>query len=196
MKYCIFGGSFDPPHEGHIHLARSAVETFAMNLMLWVPSPQPPHKDTPHTEFRHRLAMARLAALHLPNQAVSNVEEHLPRPNYSLDTIRALKAEYGSEHQWHFLIGADNWAIFPTWHRHEEVLREVTLIVFPRQSYSIGDLSPGVMRLDLPEYPVASRDIRETLAKPGGIDSAPVPQEVLGYIQAHGLYGQPVRRPM
>jgi nicotinate-nucleotide adenylyltransferase len=196
VKYCIFGGSFDPPHEGHLYLARSAMETFALNLMIWLPTPEPPHKEKPETAFHHRLAMARLAAQGLANQTASDVEEQLPRPNYSLNAIRALKTEYGIGHQWYFLMGADNWAIFPAWHHHEEILREVTLIVFPRQGFPLAAFPPEVLRLDLPEFPIASRSIRETLAKPGGIDSAQVPPGVLGYIQAHGLYGQKVRRPM
>ena len=190
MKYCLFGGSFDPPHEGHRHLARTALETFRLDCMIWVPAASPPLKDVPRTPFAHRLAMARLLAAGLPGgHQVSDVEARLPTPSYSLQTIRALKAELGEDHAWHFLIGSDNWALFPKWHRWQDVLREVTLIVYPRQGHPLGQLPEGVLALDLPEIPWQSSAIRKTLAETRDFNAAGVPVELRGYISAHGLYG-------
>lgn len=188
MKYCIFGGSFDPPHEGHRHLARSASATLGLDRIFWVPAQDPPHKAKPDTPFEHRVAMARLAVADMPDQYVSDIESRLPSPSYSLNTIQAMKAEYGSNHAWHLLIGADNWAIFPTWHRWQDVLREATLVVYPRMGETLETLPPGVIGLPMAEIPGASSRIREILAATGDLERAGVLPALRGYIREHGLY--------
>lgn len=189
MRYCIFGGSFDPPHDGHRYLARSARVACRLDKVFWVPSPDPPHKDKPLTPFLHRLALVRLAVAGEEGMEVSAIEETLPSPNYSLATIRALKAAHGPGHDWHFLIGADNWDIIRTWHRWEEVLAEATFIVFPRGGRSLENLPPGAVKLDLPEMAVQSRDIRQALVTGKGFEAAGVLPELRGYIIDFGLYG-------
>jgi nicotinate-nucleotide adenylyltransferase len=189
VKYCIFGGSFDPPHEGHRHLARSAAASLRLDRILWVPAQDPPHKDKPGTPFDHRLAMARLAAAGLPGNEVSDIESRLPVPSYSLRTIQALKKEYGSEHAWHFLIGSDNWSIFPTWHRPEDVLREAVLVVYPRRGHPVGALPPGVVALEMPEVAGESRLIRAAVQGSGSADTEGVLPEIRSYVRDHGLYG-------
>lgn len=193
MRYCIFGGTFDPPHEGHRYLARSARDALRLDTVLWVPSQDPPHRPKPSTPFSDRLAMVRLAMAGMPGQEVSDIEARLPSPSYSLQTILALKGELGAGHAWHFLVGADNWDIIRTWHRWEDVLREVTMVVFPRQGYPFKELPAGVLRLDLPELDIEARGIRSVLAATGDLEAAGVLAEVRPYIQAHGLYGVPAQ---
>jgi nicotinate-nucleotide adenylyltransferase len=193
VRYCIFGGSFDPPHEGHRYLAKSALDSLRLDHLFWVPSPDPPHKAMPGTSFNHRVAMVKLLLGDASRQTCSDVEAALPKPSYSLNTIRALKKQFGEEHEWRFLIGADNWEIFPTWHRWQEVLQEVGMVVFPRQGHDVGTLPQGVERLDLPEMHLQSRWIRETLAATGDMDAAKVPKEIREYIVANRLYGMGVR---
>jgi nicotinate-nucleotide adenylyltransferase len=189
VRYCIFGGSFDPPHAGHRYLARSARDACRLDKVLWVPAPDPPHKDKPLTPFRHRLAMVELAIALEKGQEASGIEATLPSPSYSLTTIRALKDAFGAGHEWHFLIGADNWEIIRTWHRWEEVLEEVTFIVFPRGGRSLKDLPAGVLSLDLPEMDLESRNVRQALSEGKDWEAAGVLPELRGYISAHGLYG-------
>jgi nicotinate-nucleotide adenylyltransferase len=189
VKYCIFGGSFDPPHEGHGYLAECARDSFRFDKIFWVPAPDPPHKTRPLTPFSHRLSMVKAFIGAKAGYAASDIESRLPAPSYSLHTIRALKSEYGSEHDWHFLIGADNWSIFPTWHRGDEVLEEVTMVVFPRQGHPLRDLPNGVVRLDLPEVHIESRRIRAQLEATHDFDQARVPMEIRPYIMLNRLYG-------
>ena len=99
-----------------------------------------------------------------------------------------MKAEHGSGHAWHFLIGADNWAIFPTWHRWQEVLNEATLVVYPRKGETLGELPPGVVGLPMPEIPGESRRIREILAATGDMEKAGVLPSLRDYIRDQGLY--------
>ncbi len=189
MKYCIFGGSFDPPHEGHRHLARAAAASLSLDQILWVPAQDPPHKTAPGTPFPHRLALAKLAIAGMPGQAVSDIEADLPTPSYSLNTIRALKSRYGAAHSWHFLVGADNWAIFPKWHQPDEVLKAATLVVYPRAGSEIGALPPGVLRLDMDQVPGSSTEIRAALAAGRDPDAAGLLPGLRDYVRVNHLYG-------
>jgi nicotinate-nucleotide adenylyltransferase len=190
VKYCIFGGSFDPPHAGHRHLAESAAATMEFDRIFWVPAQDPPLKARPGTPFEHRLAMVRLATAAMPGNAVSDIEAQLSSPSYSLNTIKALKHENGAGHQWYFLIGSDNWAIFPTWHRWQDVLREVTMLVYPREGHPMGSKIPhGVQELKMAPVPGESKSIREALLASKDMDAAGVLPEIRPYILAHGLYG-------
>lgn len=189
MRYCIFGGTFDPPHEGHRYLARSARDSLRFDKIFWVPAQDPPHKPKPSTPFSDRLAMVRLAIAGLPGQEASGIEEALPSPSYSIRMIEALKAEHGRGHDWHFLIGADNWGIIRTWHRWQDVLKEVTMVVFPRGGRTLEDLPEGVLRLELPELDLESSRIRETVAATGDPESAGLLPELRSYVRDHGIYG-------
>lgn len=190
MKYCIFGGTFDPPHAGHRHIAEAAASKLELDKILWVPAQDPPLKAKPGTPFDHRLAMVRLVTASMPGNTVSDVESHLSSPSYSLNTIKALKHEMGSGHQWYFLIGSDNWSIFPTWHRWQDVLREVTMVVYAREGHAMGNKLPfGVQELNLPPVPGESKLIRESLEKTGDLEHAGVMPEIREYILKHGLYG-------
>lgn len=189
MRYCIYGGTFDPPHEGHRYLARSARDSLRLDKIFWVPAQDPPHKTRPSTPFQDRLAMVRLVIAGLPGQEASGIEETLPSPSYSIRMIEALKAEHGPGHDWHFLVGADNWDIIQTWHRWQDVLREVTMVVFPRGGRTLKDLPEGVLRLELPELDLESRRIRESVASTGDVESAGVLPELRAYIRDHGIYG-------
>ncbi len=189
MKYGVFGGSFDPPHQGHLYVARSARERLGLDTVLWVPAPDPPHKARPGTPFADRLAMVRLAIRGQEGHEASDIEASLPAPSYTLNTLRALKVSLGADHAWHLIIGADNWEIFPTWHRPGEVLREATLVVFPRGGRPLDDLPPGVLRLDLPEMDVEARGIRADLGAVGGSGTAGLLPVLRPYVLARGLYG-------
>lgn len=188
MRYCIFGGSFDPPHAGHRYLARSARERLLLDTVFWVPAPDPPHKTKPGTSFHHRLEMVRLAIAGEAGQEASDIEARLPKPSYSIQTIGALKAAFGRDHAWHFLIGADNWAIIRSWKRWEDVLREVTMVVFPRSRTKLEGLPEGILKLDLPELDLDSSGIRRALAEGRSPEEAGLLPELRDYVAAEGLY--------
>jgi nicotinate-nucleotide adenylyltransferase len=187
----IFGGSFDPPHEGHRRLALAAFASLGLDRLFWVPAQEPPHKAAPGTPFPDRLEMVRLAIAGLAGHEATGIEASLPRPNYSLYTIQALKAKHAHPgDSWFFLIGADNWAIFPQWHRPADVLKETVLVVYPRKGTAIGSLPAGVRALDMELLPGRSSDIRAALARGETPEAAGVLPEIRGYIDAHGLYAR------
>ncbi len=189
MKYCIYGGSFDPPHQGHKYLAQSVLAQFNLDFVLWVPSPDPPHKNKPTTPFKNRLAMVELFIADEKKFQACDIELSLPSPSYSFNTIQALKKKFGPKNEWYFLIGADNWAIFPTWHRGDELLRDVQLVVFPRENYPLHNLPNNVLGLDFPEMPIQSQDIRKKLSTDPDQAWPLIPKEIQGYIREQDLYG-------
>jgi nicotinate-nucleotide adenylyltransferase len=179
----LFGGSFDPPHRGHVELARRAKEALGVGRLLVLVSADPGHKhvDTP-AEVRLQLARAAF-----PDDEVL-LDEH-PR---TVDLLRAHP-------EWSdpiFLIGADQFRELLTWKEPEEVLRRARLGVATRPGYPREELQSVLAQLEHPERvlffeieptPVASRELRERLA--GGSDVGPeVPTAVENLIRSGGLY--------
>lgn len=196
MNLGVFGGAFDPPHAGHRKLARAAFAALALDRLYWVPTQDPPHKSAPGAPFPDRVAMARLAVAGMAGHEVSDIEGRLPRPSYTLNTLRALKQAHGAPGDaWFLLIGADNWAIFPAWHKPGEVLAEAVLAIYPRAGAESGPLPAGVVGLDVELTPERSTDIRALLRRGEGAQgespaAAGLLPEVLAYIESHGLYGR------
>jgi nicotinate-nucleotide adenylyltransferase len=188
MRLAIFGGTFDPIHQGHLEIARNAAERFHLDRVLFVPAAHPPHKaGITHAPYHHRVRMAELACQGQPRFEVSRLEEGTAR-SYSIDTIEKVRARMAPEDELFFLIGADAFAEVPTWRRWRDVARSVRFLVVSRPGHSF-EAPPGVAleRLDTVELPVSSSEIRRALA--AGERPAGVPQPVLDYIFEHRLYG-------
>jgi nicotinate-nucleotide adenylyltransferase len=163
-RWGILGGVFDPVHIGHLTLARDVLRISNLSGVLLVPTCQPPHRSQrPVADFEDRIAMLRLALVGHPGLEISRIEDTTPRPSYTLQTVTALKQAHPSV-EFMFIMGADNLCQLQTWHRWEDVLREVRLIVGCRPGASIGDLSafpPG--RIDLVE--TSEVDVSSTLIR-------------------------------
>ena len=202
MRIGVLGGAFDPPHAAHAALAAAARRQLNLDLILWVPTFDPAHKGGPTASFDHRVAMVRALAGDIPASEVSDIEATLPRPSYTLHTLRALKEQRGSENPddtWYLILGADNWSIFPRWHQPEAVLAEATLAIYPRAGFPLPDIVepnfPAVI-LDFTMMPDQSTEFREALAAPESSSAtsereaalARLPAPVAAYIRAHHLY--------
>lgn len=187
MKLGIFGGTFNPVHEGHLAAAKAAADHLALDRVLFIPSGVPPHKAPP-TPFEHRLAMVELAVAADPRFAASRIEEG-EQKNYSLHTLEKLAELYPGE-ELYFLIGADAFAEITTWYRWRDVVDRVSFIVVSRPGHDYS-VPPGarVFRLDQVAVPVSSSDLRRRLAR--GEQPEGIPPAVLGYIREHRLYGLP-----
>jgi len=188
LKLAIFGGTFDPIHDGHLALARAAAARFYLDRVLFVPAAHPPHKaGVTHAPFPHRVRMAELACQGDPRFEVSRLEEGTAR-SYSIDTIEKVRSRLAPDDQLFFLIGADAFAEIRTWHRWRDVARGVRFLVVNRPGH-FYQAPPGVEfdRIDDIEVPISSSEIRRALAArevPGGL-----PAPVLDYAVAHHLYG-------
>ncbi|HVP15128.1 MAG TPA: nicotinate-nucleotide adenylyltransferase, partial [Terriglobales bacterium] len=127
----IFGGTFDPPHFGHLLLAAWARERLRLERVLFVPTGTPPHKARRLTSAARRLAMVRLAVRGEPAFRVSDLETSRHGPSFTLDTLRRVKARH-PEARLYLLMGEDSLADFPTWHEPAEIARLATLVVAVR----------------------------------------------------------------
>ena len=171
----ILGGRFDPPHFGHVALARTAVERFGIDDLHVSVIADAAHKGS-EAPAADRLAMAALAFADL--DATVELEEH----RY---TVEALEA--GGYDDPIFLIGADELAAFPTWKQPERVLQLARLGVATRPGYAPTTTSPRIQVFELEPHPVSSSEIRERVRRGEPLDGLVAPA-VAQYIAAHGLY--------
>lgn len=141
MKIALFGGTFDPVHLGHIAVARAAAEKFGLGRVYFAPADLPPHKQKRKlTDFQHRFAMLALATAHDPRFVASLLDAPTGQPNYSIDTVRRVKATLKKSDKLYFLIGMDAFKDIATWRQPEELLAEVEFIVVSRPGYSLADI--------------------------------------------------------
>ena len=208
----IFGGTFDPVHDGHVSLARFVLNAKLVQKILFLPAARPPHKEGGVSPFAHRVAMLKIALRAETSMSVSTLESRRSGPSYTVDSLRVLQGQYPGF--WPvFIMGADSLLELHQWHRYAEILSHADLMVIPRPGISdrqcmdtIGRL-PGDFRpvagsestflqadggatihyLSGFANPVSSSMVRRQLQagkRPRGLDKA-----VFSYIQAHHLYG-------
>jgi len=185
MRRAIFGGTFDPIHHAHLVVAREAADAFSLDQVLFIPAANPPHKEA-GTPYEHRYKMVELACTEDSRFLPSRLEQE-PRKSYSIHTIERVKSIGGVTGEVFFVIGADAFAEIQSWFRWQDVVREVEFIVVTRPGHDY-ESPPGacVHRLETVALPVSSSEIRAALAR--GETPAELPQAVLDYIRAHGLY--------
>jgi nicotinate-nucleotide adenylyltransferase len=166
MNIGIFGGRFDPIHRGHISLATAAADRYSLGRVLFVPVNVPPHKERGNiTAFAHRYAMVALATAEDKRFVPSLLEAPEPRPasdgsrtkvraggtaaavaraNYSIDTVRRLKASLKKADRLFFLIGVDAFRDIATWHEARALLAECEFVVASRPGYSLRDVAEAL----------------------------------------------------
>lgn len=191
-KTGIFGGAFNPVHNGHIRLAEEAVKQLKLRRLLIIPTYVSPHKSTELLPYEDRAEMCRRAFGHIPGAEVSDIEVRLGGTSYSINTIRALKELYPDEN-FFLLIGGDMLFSFDKWYRYESILKETKVCAAARDSDSLVDMMEYANELGrikvLPTNAVemSSTEVRERIAAGGDI-SGMVPQSVADYIRENKLY--------
>ena len=190
----VFGGAFDPPHNGHLALAQTAIAQLQLDALHIVPTGQAWHKSRNLTAADHRLAMARLAFGHLAQVVVDERELARAGPTYTVDTLLELGAVYPVAKLF-LLVGLDQALALQTWHRWREIAHLATICVAARadSAGNLGSLDtllpffPGLKRLDMPSVAISATDIRSRLARHESI-AALVFEPVARYIDTHHLY--------
>jgi nicotinate-nucleotide adenylyltransferase len=190
MKVGVFGGTFDPPHIGHLLVAAHAREILGLDRLVFMPSATSPHKrDRLLTAAAHRLAMVRLAVAGVPHMEVSDAEVRRGGVSYSIDTLKAVREEYvGAAIT--LIIGMDNVADFGTWKDPEGILGIAQVVVLTRPGYRTPQTDNYSRRMEMcavPEIEIASRDIRRRVREGRSIHWM-VTAEVEYYIHQQGLY--------
>jgi nicotinate-nucleotide adenylyltransferase len=194
----VFGGAFDPPHQAHVALAQAALAQLALDALHIVPTGQAWHKARPLSAAADRLAMTRLAFAGLDRVVVDEREMQRAGPSFTVDTLEALLAENPGA-QLYLVLGADQAAALPSWHRWQDVLKIAIICIAGRASGAraeagfASELSAAypVLTLQLPLMPVSATEIRQQIASP--VPGAPgwhalVPEPVARYIERHRLY--------
>ena len=150
MRIGIFGGTFDPPHLGHLILAAEAVDSLQLDKMLWVLTPDPPHKQSQMiSPAEDRMAMTKRMVECSPSFEFSDIEFRRPGPHYALDTVNALRLENpGSE--LFYVIGGDSLRDIPTWHKPTEFILACDHILVMQRPGSTPDLT--ILYKNYPEF--------------------------------------------
>ena len=196
-RRAVFGGTFDPPHVGHLILAEWVRVALDLEEVVFAPAAQPPHKQgRVFAPALHRVMMVQLAIASNPCFSLSLVDVNRPGPHYTADSVRLLSAQWGGPDTFFYLIGADSLVDLPTWHQPQEILRACPLVVVDRPGVHVDlerleQVIPGVrqrvVRVSAPLVGVSSTEIRRRVATGRSIKHL-VPEAVEAYIREHGLY--------
>lgn len=189
VKTGIFGGSFNPIHNGHISLARQLKEKAGLDEVWLMVSPQNPMKQqTNLLSDEARLQMVRLALKNEPGIIASDYEMRLPKPSYTWLTLQALSRDY-PERQFVLMIGGDNWAIFDKWYHAADILRNYQIVVYPRRDEQpVRKEQPAsVTILEAELLDISSTEIRQRIREGRSIQKM-VPPSVEAFIKQEGYY--------
>ncbi len=212
----VFGGTFDPPHLGHLILAEEIREAFGLAEVYFMPCNEPPHKDREDlTDAKHRFAMVVAATLHNPAFVASPIEVNRPGKSFSIDTVREMHETMGDDTEIVFVTGLDAFLEIETWEEYEQFLDLCQVIVVSRPGHGFEDVaklpdwiagrtvdlrdsegSPAdqfpaegrcIFLSDAVHIDISSTDVRRRVAA-GLSVRYKVPAEVERYIRANGLY--------
>ena len=198
MTTALYGGSFDPPHLGHLAIARQVLERFAVDRLVFLPASHSPlKKDTPTATDAQRLEMLRLATEGEPRFAVSDFELRKGGISYTVDTLRAWR-QREPDTDLLFIAGMDSLLTLHAWREPLEIVRLCRFVTFRRPGFPLPSteelkLPPDIARqllgqvVDGPLVDVSSSDIRARAAKGEALDDL-VPHPVSTYIAANDLY--------
>jgi nicotinate-nucleotide adenylyltransferase len=193
----VFGGTFDPPHFGHLVIAEEARARLGLRSIIFLPAGQPPHKpERAVTPVAHRLAMVLLAIAGNPGFRLSRLDVDRPGPSYTAHLLEMLQAELGPDVDLCFIVGMDSLGDLLRWHEPARVLRIARLVAATRPGYTC-DLSeveraiPGassrIILLEAPALEISSTEL-QTRVRAGLPIRYQAPDAVARYIRQHGLY--------
>ncbi len=192
----LLGGTFDPPHVGHLILAAVAADSLALDAVWFVPAGDPPHKrGQAITPVAHRLGMLHLAVAGNALFHISRIDVDRPGPHYSVDMVALARAQR-PEAEWFFLVGGDSLRDLPTWHQPQRLLELCSLAVLRRPGAAVDmahlrDVLPGVEQkvifVDGPGVDISGTAITERV-RAGRTIRYMVPDAVRDYILTQGLY--------
>lgn len=205
MRVGLFGGSFNPIHNGHLHLAESVKTACGLDYVLLMPTGTAPHKSSAaYVDAEHRYAMCKLAARAYDWLAVSDYEIRKDGKSYTVETLTHLKAQYPHV-AWTLMIGSDMLLTFDRWYRWTDILEMAAVCAVSRQYGDEAQLrqkaetlqqqmqqcgkSADILVLSVAALPVSSTQIREKMQKNENC-SCLLPENVVQYMNVYGLYRQ------
>lgn len=191
MKIGLFFGSFNPIHIGHLILANYILEHSDMNELWFVVSPQNPFKEKKTLLNDHyRLDMVELAVKKYPKMRASDIEFHLPKPSYTIDTLVYLKEKY-PQHTFALIMGEDNLEGLHKWKNADYLVDNYQIIVYPRitgeKTTSKYDNHTNICKIDAPIIELSATEIRKMIKERKNIRSMVSP-EVYDFLDKNGFY--------
>ena len=187
IRTALFGGTFNPLHNGHLTIARSVLEQgLADEVWILITPCNPWKKDQILLDDRLRYNMVRDAVKDIHGIEASDYEFNLPKPSYTANTLRHISADY-PDREFILTIGADNWVKFDNWRESDFILSNYRIIVYPRSGFEIKDIPQGVTELNCPLVDVSSTDIRSKIQAGEPINEM-VPASVARTIANLNLY--------
>ena len=190
-KICLFGGTFDPPHIGHLLVAQTIFEAEKFDKIVFIPTFKTPKKNN-ISDIKDRLAMLRMGVTSNPNFEISDLEIQRGGTSYTIDTVRDYKSDqdYDSR-ELYYLIGSDSLQTFHIWKEPREILDESQVIVALRPGFRPSDISNWILRkvrfANIPRFEISSSTIRLRWQENKTIRYM-VTQPVWEYINDHGIY--------
>lgn len=200
----LFGGTFDPVHDGHVMMVESLLHAFPNATVHVIPNHQPPHRAS-MASSEHRLAMLKAAMDGMSQAVVNAIELDRIGPSYTVDTLRVFREQFGIEESLVFCLGADAARAVDQWYRPELLVELSHLCILNRadqrieippslsayrwtdELYQMREIGCGLLAfLDTPNVPVSSTVVRELIAKDES--RLPVPPKIADYIRQHRLY--------
>jgi nicotinate-nucleotide adenylyltransferase len=200
VRLALFGGSFDPPHLGHLAVAEAAREALALDRVLFCPAPRPPHKPGVRLgAVEDRLDMLRAAVADNPAFAASDAEARRPGPSYTVDTLSLLAREHPGAELF-CLVGSDTAVQLETWHDPPRLFAAATFAVLLRPGWpeervaawlraQPPGLRPRLVIVPVPGLDIRATDVRRRVAAGRSIRYL-VPEPVRAIVLARGLYGE------
>ncbi|MBQ1215905.1 MAG: nicotinate-nucleotide adenylyltransferase [Firmicutes bacterium] len=198
----IFGGSFDPIHNGHLHLAEEARCMAKLDQVLFIPTWISPFKqDSDPASCQQRLDMVRIATSSNPSFAVSDMEIRREAVSYTADTLKRCREMMGEDTRLYFITGTDTFLTIEKWYHAEEILTQYSFIIGSRPGYREEDLidviervreryGTDVLKIEIPRLEISSSDIRDSI-RIGKSVRYLLPDPLLHYIERHRLYLDP-----
>jgi nicotinate-nucleotide adenylyltransferase len=191
MRICLFGGTFDPPHIGHLLVAQTVCEAEDFDKILFIPAFQPPHKRD-ITPVDERISMLELAVEGNPNFEISDVELKRKGVSYTIDTVKAIKTEMSlKNNEIFYLMGSDSLLEFQHWKEPEGILNECQVIVAIRPGFRPSDIPSWILQriqfANIPRFEISSTNIRHRWVENKTIRYM-VTLPVWEYIEKNNLY--------
>jgi nicotinate-nucleotide adenylyltransferase len=191
LKIGLFGGVFDPIHNGHLFLAEYFRNTFKLDQIIFLPAGDINHKNCPIASRKDRYAMVRLVEKDNEDFAVNAVDFKRKGPTYTIDSVKAMKKLYGKEAIFRYLIGADNIKDLRNWKNYKTLLRSIKFLAISRPGvpgggYRVG--SQSIKTIKAPSLNISSTQVRKLIKEGNTAARYMIPEKVWKYIQKKGLY--------
>ncbi|MFP4456365.1 MAG: nicotinate-nucleotide adenylyltransferase [Clostridia bacterium] len=195
-KIGVFGGTFDPIHNGHLYIAENARVAFNLSEVIIIPSHKPPHKQNKAiSKEHHRYNMCELAISDNDRFSVSDIEMNREDVSYTYNTLMTLKEDRPNS-DFYFIMGADMFSDFPKWYKAKEIITDFKIIAFPREGYDIFEIievdffnnyKENINLLELATVDISGTSIREQIKKGLSVKYI-IPNKVIQYIDKNNLY--------